>query len=232
MREPVGDESPTIISVVAETDDHKWLGPLGVPIAATLAVLGLLSTFRSYSETLGWRVVIGIAFLVATAWAVWYLLAKTTEDSALVGSGQNRIYLHRHKLRYSVLVLPAFILAVGVLGFVINREPDYSALLEGGGPYSPVVVLDSTPRGAEVRVAWTLYGDDDPLLENKSQDQELEKKIFRGKTLCRIRLDQRPYRFVFVLNGKVLTQQAVITAPTALRADFAQNRVTVSQHAR
>ena len=125
-------------------------GPLGISIAATLALLGLLSTFKIYSETLGWRAVIGIAFLVATVWAAWYLLANTTENPALIGSDPQRVYLHRHKLRYAVLVLPILILADGALGFVQSAEPDYSALLEGGDPYSPVVVLDSTPRGADV----------------------------------------------------------------------------------
>jgi len=215
---------------VAESEDHKWLGPLGVPVASALAILGFLSTFKGYSETLGWRVVIAIVFLVAVVWAGWYLLAKTTENSNLVGANPRRVYLHRHKLRFAVLLLPALILAMGVLGLVNKREPDYSALLEGGGPYSPVVVLDSSPRGAEVRVAWTLEAEDDPLLENKSEDKDLEKKIFRGKTLCRVRVDQKPYWFVFLLNGKVITKQADIVGPTVIRANFAESNVTVSRH--
>jgi hypothetical protein len=216
---------------VAESDDHKWLGPFAVPTAATLAILGMLSTFKSYSETLGWRLVTVVGFVVTTAWALWYLLAKTTENSALVGSDPRQVFLHRHKLRYFVLMLPVLIMTIGILGFVNSREPDYSALLQGGGPYSPVVVLDSTPRGADVRVAWNLEAEDDPLLENRNKDQEFEKKIFRGKTLCRVRLGQERYWFVFLLNGRTLTKEADITVPTVIRANFAQNQVTVTQSA-
>jgi len=42
---------------VAESTDPKWLGPLTVPIAAIAAVLGLAVSFKTYPETLGWKLV-------------------------------------------------------------------------------------------------------------------------------------------------------------------------------
>jgi hypothetical protein len=213
---------------MAPSIEPKWQGPLALPIAAIVAVLGLVITFKTYSETLGWKLVAAVAFLVSAVWAGWYLLATTIEPAGVLGGEPRRVRKHLHPLRFAVIALPLLILIAGVAGLVYSREPDYSELLKYGGPYTPVVVLDSTPRGAEVRLAWVLYADDDPLLENKGKDKQLDAKIFWGRTLCSVQVGQRPYWAVFRFNGRTLTKRFDAVGPTVVRANFARRSITVS----
>lgn len=217
-----------IISLVAESTDLKWLGPLAAPIAAIAAVLGLAVSFKTYSETLGWKLVAIVAFLISTIWAGWYLLATKTEPTGVLGGEPRRVRRNQHPFRFAVVALPLLILIAGAAGLVYSREPDYSELFVGGGPYTPVVVLDSIPRGAEVSFAWVILADDDPLLENRSEDKERAEKIFRGRTLCRVRVDQRPYWAVFKLGGRTLSKRIEAVGPTVVRANFARGSITVS----
>jgi hypothetical protein len=213
---------------MGDSSDSRWQGPLAGPVAATAALLALAGSFKTYSETLGWKIVAIIVFTVSAAWAGWYLAAKTTEAPGLVGAEPRRVPLHRHKLRFLVLLLPLLVLITGLAAVVQSREPDYSALLEGGGPYSPILILDSVPRGAEVRLAWVIRAEADPSLENKGEDKELREKIFRGRTLCRVRVDQLPYWVVFRLNGRTISKRVDVIGPTVVRANFARGTITVS----
>ena len=200
-----------------EPGNVRPFGPLTWPIAAMAAVLGLIGSLRSYGETLGWKIVAGVSFLVFLAWAIWYVFAEAPEPSRLAGVDPTIRYRYRRKHRFAVLLLPALILGIGAIGVIGTQQPDYSSLLQGGGPYSPIVVFDSTPPGAHVRIAWIIYGEDDPGLERK----DLSDHIFRlGPTRCRARVDQGQYWAVFELRGKRVSFPFTAIGPTVVRADF------------
>jgi len=172
----------------------KWLGPLGTPVAVFISLIGLIVTFQSQATTVGWRVFSVLAFFVSLVWSIWYLRAMTTRESLGL---TRKVRLHDNKWWRSVaFLLPVLTAVLCALAFLPQRE-DYSSLLQGGGPYSPMVVFDSKPRGAMVRVAKSYYADDDPLLENKDDNH-----IFRlpEPTLTRTRLWQGHYWVVFELK--------------------------------
>ncbi len=154
----------------------KLLGPFGTPIGIVFSLLLLIATFRSYGETIGWKVVLPIVFLVSLVWSIWYRRAMTTNDVGLAGVDARKVYRHQSKLwRRVVLVFPI------VTGMVTSalliatlfqpRKTNYSSLLQGGGPFTPMVVFDSSPPGAEVRIAKFYYADDDPWLLSKDEDK-------------------------------------------------------------
>lgn len=197
----------------------KWLGPLAVPIGIVLSLLILIVTFQSHAEKLGWKVISSIVFIVSLAWSIWYLRATITkEPSRLAGVEPRKVLRHENKLwRRIVLLLPIVTSVLCATAFLQPKEEDYSSLLQGGGPYSPIVVFDSKPRGAEVRVAWILYGEDDPWLENKDNDKILR---LTERTLTRARLSQGHYWVVFELNGKRVQKKVIVQGPTVVKAEF------------
>jgi hypothetical protein len=200
-----------------EPSSVRPFGTLTWPIAAITAVLGLIGSLKSYAETLGWKIVAGVSFVAFLAWAIRYASAKTSEPSRLAGVCPTIRYRHGRKHRFAALLLPALILAVGVTGVIRTEQPDYSPLFQGGGPYSPVVVFDSSPPGAQVRIAWIIYGEDDPGLERK----DLADHIFHlGPTPCRTRVDQGQYWAVFELRGKRVDIPFEAMGHTVVRADF------------
>jgi len=142
----------------------KWLGPFATPIAIVLSLLALIATFQSHAETIGWKAVSTIVFLVSLVWSIWYLRAMTTADAGLAGVEARKVRRHQTKLwRRIVFVFPIVTgIVTGVLfiaAFFQAGEIDYSSLLQGGGPFTPMVVFDSSPRGAEMRVAKFYYAD-------------------------------------------------------------------------
>jgi hypothetical protein len=196
----------------------KWLGPLATPILITLSILALLVTFRSYAETIGWKIISSVVFLVSAVWAVWYLRATTIQDAQLAGVEARSVHRHQHKWwRRAAYALPVVTAVLCGAAFLQPREIDYSSLLQGGGPYSPMVVFDSTPRGAEVRVAKSYVADDDPWLLSNDED-----KVFRlpEHTLRRTRLWQGHYWVVFNLNGKRLQKYVIVQGPTVVKVQF------------
>jgi hypothetical protein len=104
-----------------------------------------------------------------------------------------------------------------IAAFFQAGEIDYSSLLQGGGPFTPMVVFDSSPRGAEVRVAKFYYADNDPWLLSKDED-----KVARlpEHTLTRRRLGQGHYWVVFDLNGKRVQKYVVVQGPTVVKVQF------------
>jgi hypothetical protein len=197
----------------------KWLGPLATPIGIVLSLLALIATFQSHAATVGWKVVSSIVFVVSLVWSIWYLWATITkEPSGLAGVEPRKVFRHGNKLwRRVVFLLPIVTGVLCAMAFLQSKEEDYSSLLQGGGPYSPIVVFDSEPRGAEVRVAWSLYGEDDPWLESKSND-----KIARlpDHTLTWARLGQGHYLVVFELNGKRVQKYVIVQGPTVVKVEF------------
>ncbi len=49
----------------------KWLGPFATPIAIVLSLLALIATFQSHADTIGWKVISTIVFLVSLVWSIW-----------------------------------------------------------------------------------------------------------------------------------------------------------------
>lgn len=204
--------------------NKEVFGPLALPVAIISALLGVIGLFKSNAEVLGWQIVAAVGFLVSIGWSVWYLFAKTTVASSVAGAAPRRVLLHPSRWRFTALLLPATIIVAVTVVFTLNREPDYAQLLVGGGPYSPVVVFDSKPRGAKVKVAWIIDADDDPLLENKKGS---DKVIEAGSTLCRIRISQGQYWAVFQLSGRTVTGPFTALGPTVVRADFHRSKIDV-----
>jgi len=96
------------------------------------------------------------------------------------------------------------------------REPDYSALLDGGGPCSPMVVFDSVPRGARVRIARTYFADGDPWLQSKNESIY----TLAEPTLTRARLGQGDYWVVFEFKDKRIHKHVIVTGPTVVKVRF------------
>lgn len=196
-----------------------WLGPVAAPLSAAVALLGLIGVFKTNAEALGWKIVAAVGFLVSLAWAIWYAFGKTTQLPSVVGGGAQRVLIHPKRSRFISLLLPASIALGTSILVVAQRDADYSGLFTGGGPYSPIVVFDSNPRGANVKLAWIIYAEDDPFLEGK--DKNTADKIFSlGRTLCRTRVSQGQYWAVFDLNGHRLTTPFTALGPTVVTADF------------
>lgn len=196
-----------------------WLGPVAAPVSAIVTVLGLIGVFKTDAEALGWKIVAGVGFLVSLIWAIWYTFGKTTQTPSMVGGEPQRVLIHPKTSRFISLLLPAAIVLVTSILLVAQREPDYTGLFTGGGPYSPIVVFDSKPRGANVKIAWIIYAEDDPFLQGK--DKGTADRIFGlGRTLCRTRVSQGQYWAVFELNGHRLTTPFTALGATVVTVDF------------
>jgi len=198
-------------------DNFKWMGPFATPIAITLSLLALILTLQSYAQTVGWRLVSLVLFGATTAWAAWYLLARTTKDSELEGVTARRVPRHSNRVvRLVVLFLPLLAGGLSAYSLLQPPEPDYSDLLQGGGPYSPAVVFVSEPPGATVKLADVLAGENDPWLESEDN-----KSIMHlGETVTRARLYTGHYWVVFELNGKRIQKHIVVTEPMVVKAEF------------
>jgi len=197
--------------------DRDWLGPLSGPISATLALLGLIGVLKTNADTIGWKIVAGVGLIVSVVWAIWFTFGKTSGNAVVLGAPTRRVLIHPTKLRFAAFLLPVGIIAAIGIVFAAGRTADYSDLFVGGGPYSPVVVFDSAPRGADVKFAWIIYADDDPLLQSK---ENADRVIRAGRTLCRSRVGQGQYWAVFELNGRQLTTSFTALGPTVVKADF------------
>ena len=148
-----------------ESPRREWLGPLAGPVGAIAAALGLIGTFKTNADVLGWKIATGTGFLVALGWAIWYAFAKTTLPPTIVGAPARRALVHPARSRLIAFGLPFGILIAGCLLWAYHSEPDYSDMFTGGGAVPPpIVVFDSKPRGADVKFARIIYGEDDPLL--------------------------------------------------------------------
>lgn len=203
-----------------ESSKIRWLGPFATPVGVAVSFLGLIVTFRSYAETVGWKTCSLVLFLVSLGWSVWFLFSRVTAEPGLVGFGSRRVFRHRERVwRLLAPLLPVSTGIICIVAFLQPRGTDYSALLQGGGPYSPIVVFDSEPRGAEVRVAKIWVADDDPWLENKSGKIE----VFRlpARTLTRARFWQGQYWAVFELkSGRRMQKDFTVTGPTIVKVEF------------
>lgn len=197
----------------------KWLGPFATPIGIVLSVLGLVVTFQSHAATIGWKTISVIVFTVSLVWSIWYLRATVTEEpNGLAGVEPRRVLRHGSKVwRRAILLLPIVTGILCIVALLQPKEEDYSLLLQGGGPDSPIVVFDSKPRGAKVRVAKSYYADDDPLLTDKKNEN-----IFHlpNPTLTRTRLWQGHYWAVFELNGKYRQELIIVQGPTVVKVEF------------
>jgi hypothetical protein len=199
-----------------DTRDIRWLGPLATPLGAALSLLGLFATFRSYANSLGWKLVSLVLLVVSSAWCAWYLCARILQQSTILGGQQTLAYRHQKRLwRRLSLLLPGGATILCGIAFLQPRAPDYTAMLQGGGPYSPVVVFDSHPAGAQVRLAWSLDAEGDPWLEGGR-----DKVFDLGTTPTRVRLSQGHYWAVFKLNGRRLQRDVLVTAPTVVTVEF------------
>ncbi len=202
-----------------ESSKIKWLGPFATPVGIAISFLGLIVTFRSYAETVGWKTCSLVLFLVSFGWAIWFLFARITAEPGLVGFEARRVFRHGDKVwRLTALLLPVLTGIICLVAFLQPKDTDYSALLQGGGPYSPMVVFDSEPRGAEIRVAKIWLADDDPWLENKSGQAE----VFRlpTRTLARARFWQGQYWAVFELKGRRVQKSFTVMGPTVVKVEF------------
>lgn len=211
------EHSARALAMGEDSGSFRWLGPLATPLAIALSLMALVVTFRSHAETLGWRTVSGICLGVSLGWSAWYLRSRVRPPGLLAGVEPRTVPRHTNRSwRLVALLLPVLTISLFAASFLWPRKPDYSALLEGGGPYSPMVVFDSEPRGAEVRLAWSLYGEYDPWLEGNND------KIHRlpGHTLTRARLSQGHYWVVFELDGQRRQKYVVLTGPTVVIVKF------------
>lgn len=195
----------------------KWLGPFASPVAITISLLTLAITFQSYAETFGWKLVSLVFLGVSSAWAAWYLAARVIKESELEGVNVRKVPRHQNRmLRLGAPLFPVLACVLCALAFLQPKERDYSGLLQGGGPLSPIVVFDSEPQGADVKVAWILHAESDPWLERDDD----EKILHVGQTLTRARFGNGHYWAVFELDCQRLQKGFTVSGPTVVTVEF------------
>ncbi|HEY6871449.1 MAG TPA: hypothetical protein VI298_01850 [Geobacteraceae bacterium] len=193
--------------------------PFSIPIGIALSAFGLYQTYSNKFDELQILILIGITLLVSLLWAVWYVLAKTKNLSVIDQQLILTEFKYKNKiLRRLVFAVPV-LCAILLVFLSINYRSKviYSKMLEGGGPFTPIVVLDSKPRGATVRIAKIYYGDDDPYLRDKNN-----KNIFEvpNKTLTRVKLYQGQYWVVFEYKGKSIGRTLTLQDSQVLKVTF------------
>ena len=195
------------------------------PIAASASALTVIASLKGYGETLGWKIVTAVSFVICLGWAVWYVSARSAVPSKLEGVGARTQYRYGGRIRFLVLLLPFLVGVVGTVGLVRTASPHYAAeLFEGGGPYSPIVVFDSLPKGAEVRIAKIFYGEDDPTLKHADIKDHV---LSAGPTPCRVRMDQGQYWVVIERRSQTVGFPLTVTVPVAVRAVFNKRRAYI-----
>ena len=193
--------------------------PIIIPISLSIGVIGVIFYIFSFEEQISWKMISFVVFFVSLIWAFWYRFSKIEEKSS-IDSEIRKAPRYRNKLwRWAVFILPILSLVTLILLSVDfeEKEFDYSDLLQGGGPYSPVVVFDSEPRGASVRVAMIYYGENDPYLLDEKNDN-----IHRltEKTLTRTRLSQGQYWVVFEYEGQMIQRTLYLVKPEVVKVKF------------
>lgn len=193
--------------------------PILIPISLSLGVIVVILSFISFEKQISWKMISCVVLIVSLTWALWYRFSKI-EEKPLIDGEKRKVLRHRNKFwRWAVFILPILSL-VSLIFLPVNFEEnefDYSDLLQGGGPYTPVVVFDSEPRGASVRVAKIYYADEDPYLLDEKNDN-----IYRltEKTLTRARLSQGQYWVVFEYEGQMIQRALSLVKPEVVKVDF------------
>ena len=201
-------------------DIVKRLGVFGLPLMYLIGGFTLYQHFSNMVPEVGVKAISLAAFFAFFIWAVWYLASYCR--GRVIDESQSKQYTLKHKSKFGRMyayVVPTFIGVLALLPWLQQSEPDYSDYFkQGAGIAEWIVVFDSVPRGAEVRVVNQLYyQNEDAFLEKESD------RVLSGQTVMGARLSQGWYWAVFELNGEYETEAFVLSGNRVVKADFTEN---------